>query len=47
MEIECGGRVAGAAEGCPGPNLLGAPMWGYLSVGWVVAAQRPVGPLMR
>ena len=47
MEIERGGRVLEAAEGWPGPDLLGVPMWWYLSVGWEVIAQRPVGPLLR
>ena len=42
MEIECGERVLEAEEGWPGPNLLGVPMWRYLSVGWVVADQRPI-----
>jgi hypothetical protein len=42
MEIECGVRVLGAAEGWPRPHLLGVSMWRYLSVGWVVAAQRPI-----
>ena len=42
MEIECGDRVLEAAKGLPGPNLIGVPMCRYLSVGWVVAAQKPI-----
>jgi hypothetical protein len=37
--------VLGAAEGWSGPNLLGVPMWRYLSVGWVVADKRPIRTL--
>ena len=42
MEIECGERVVGAAEGWPEPNLLCVSMWCCVSVGCFFAAERPI-----